>query len=427
MPVKWIQSGQKGVRYYEHDKRKYEDGAIKRLDRYYAIRYQYQGKRIEEGLGWASAGWTVDKAFVKLTELRAAATESSDAPTRLAEERARRAEKKREAAEEKKRQEEEKEKQKKGAVTVEDFFYDTYLPKVKPDRKGPGRLKDEGHFSLWLSPVIGEKPIKDVTSFDLERVKRNMQAKKKSPRTIQYVFATFRQIWNMARKTKITPGGSSTIVTGASPTLEVSLTKVKNERDRFLSHEEADALLADLRVRDVETCHMAALSLYTGMRASEIFRLTWREIELNKGTIRIADTKNDETRRAYITAPVKDVLDQLTKGKPNDHLFTQKNGGPYTEAPKAFRDAVKAIGFNKGLEDRRQRVCFHTLRHTFASWLAEQNVDLYAIGKLLGHKTPSMTKRYAHLGDNILKAAAMKLESVQVQAATNTHSEEIAQ
>lgn len=252
---------------------------------------------------------------------------------------------------------------------------------------------------------MGTKPLKQVAAFDLERVKKNMQAAGKAPRTIQYVLATFRQVWNMARR--------DGLVSGDSPTKAVKLPKVNNSRDRFLTRQEADALFARLKETDRTCYHIAALSIFTGMRAEEIFRLTWRDIDRLKGHIRIADPKNSESRHAFITEPVKAILDELEEGEPEKPIFAHSKGLPYTEAPYSFRKAVKALGFNDGLIDKRQRVCFHTLRHTFGSWLAESGVNLYTIGKLMGHKTPAMTARYAHLGPGALRDAAGVLAIMQ--------------
>jgi integrase len=55
---------------------------------------------------------------------------------------------------------------------------------------------------------------------------------------------------------------------------------------------------------------------------------------------------------------------------------------------------------------------FHTLRHTAASWLVQQGVDLYAVGQLLGHKTPRMTQRYAHLSPDYMAGAVGKLDGI---------------
>ena len=68
MAAKWKKTKYPGVRYYEHATRKHGI----RKDRYYAIRYQKEGKRKEEGLGWASKGWTAEEANVELSELKKA-------------------------------------------------------------------------------------------------------------------------------------------------------------------------------------------------------------------------------------------------------------------------------------------------------------------------------------------------------------------
>ena len=54
----------------------------------------------------------------------------------------------------------------------------------------------------------------------------------------------------------------------------------------------------------------------------------------------------------------------------------------------------------------------HTLRHTAASWLVQQGVDLYAVGQILGHKTPRMTQRYAHLSPDYMAASVGKLDGI---------------
>jgi integrase len=106
---------------------------------------------------------------------------------------------------------------------------------------------------------------------------------------------------------------------------------------------------------------------------------------------------------------------------PEAYLFLDAKGNPYSDTPWAFRFVVTKLGFNKDVADPLNKVCFHTLRHTFGSWLAESGVDLYTIGKLMGHKTASMTARYAHLGPNKLRNAAAQLENIQdaaVESAT---------
>ena len=79
---------------------------------------------------------------------------------------------------------------------------------------------------------------------------------------------------------------------------------------------------------------------------------------------------------------------------------------------RSFRLAVEKIGLNKGVTDPRMKVVFHSLRHTYASWLVEKGQDLYTIKQLLGHSSISMTERYSHVSNNSLQNAVMKLDKM---------------
>jgi len=81
----------------------------------------------------------------------------------------------------------------------------------------------------------------------------------------------------------------------------------------------------------------------------------------------------------------------------DDLLFWDGGGQAFRGAGRHFLEAVKACNFNCDVSDRRHRVWFHALRHTFASWLPQSRVDIYALTKLMSHKRVEMTQRYAHL------------------------------
>jgi integrase len=403
MPVKWISSNFKGVRYYEHAVRK--RGVQK--DRYFAIRYQKDGKRQEEGLGWASETdprdgkhWTAEKAALILAELRGSAKTGHGA-TRLAEKRALENERK-EAIKTA------KERQKQYAVTFGQYFEDTYYPIAKTSKDKETYCHDDQHFRIWIDPVVGNKPLKDITSFDLERVKKKALDAGRSPRTCQYIMATFRQVWNMARR--------SGIVSGDSPTRSVKIPKYDNRRQRFLTHKEANLLLDRLNARDETLYQMALLSLRTAMRASEVFNLTWSCIDIGNGTILIMDTKSGKTRAVYMTSDTKTMLKGMNRSKPDDLLFKNRKDKPYKDVPTLFRDVVNDLGFNNNVSDPRQRVCYHTLRHTFASHHAIAGTDLYVLKELLGHSVFAMTERYSHLSKDALQNATENLETGIKQA-----------
>lgn len=390
MSGQWHKTKFPGVRFREHPKRKHGVG----MDRYFVIRYQRDARRHEEGIGWTSEGWTAEKAANELSELKKAHTLGTGGPTRLIE--------KREI--EKKNQEERrlsKEKRIKEEITFGKYFEEVYYP-AQTHKKKASYEKEDGHFRNFIKEAIGALPFKEIKPFHIERLKKNLFDGGKSPRTIQYIFATIRQIWNMARR--------DALVMCDSPTKQVKVPKFDNRRTRFLSHSEADILLEQLQMRDLATWRMALLSLHSGMRAGEIFSLIWGHVDIGRGIILIVDAKGQQRRAAFMTGEVKTMFEKMKSGGPTDYVFTKKSGEPFVEMPTHFETAVKALNLNAGITDRRQRVCFHTLRHSYASWQVESGTDLYVVKELLGHGTITMTERYSHLSPGVLQNAVKGFE-----------------
>jgi integrase len=78
--------------------------------------------------------------------------------------------------------------------------------------------------------------------------------------------------------------------------------------------------------------------------------------------------------------------------EPNELIFKDRDHGREIESiSKTFDRTVKRLGFNNGVIHRRQRAVFHTLKHTFGSWLAMQGTPILTMKELLGHKSLAMT------------------------------------
>jgi len=381
--AKRIQSKYPGVRYREHATRKH--GVQK--DKYFFIRYQKNNKRIEEGLGWASQGVTAEKAFQRLCELKQNAT-TGEGPTRLAE--------KRKIALAKAKQKELEN------LTVEDFFNETYFPQAKEDKKEKTCTSEDQFFRLWISPVIGNKPMKKVSPLDIERIKKSMTDAGRSPRTIQYCLAVIRQVFNTARKLDM--------YSADNPVSKVSKPKFDNRRLRFLSHEEADILLNALVLKSTQLHDMALLSLHCGLRAGETFNLTWGDVDFTRNTLTLRDTKSGRTRIAFMTEKVHSMLQMRSKGCREDYVFTDRKGNKVKDLSNSFDRAVAATGLNNGISDPRQKLTFHGLRHTYASWLVEYGVSIYVVKEMLGHQSTAMSERYSHIGQNSMRDAVKTLE-----------------
>ena len=146
--------------------------------------------------------------------------------------------------------------------------------------------------------------------------------------------------------------------------------------------------------------------LLTGCRKGEIVSLRWREVEGD--TLNLADSKTGP-RKVFLNTPARAVIERQ----------------PRTDSPFVFpspRDPERACSPNlplwylvrrqAGIEDVR----LHDLRHTFASHAVLQGVPLPVVSRLLGHKRPSMTLRYAHVGDRETEAAAERIGAAIARA-----------
>ncbi|MDR1235545.1 MAG: site-specific integrase, partial [Holosporaceae bacterium] len=136
------------------------------------------------------------------------------------------------------------------------------------------------------------------------------------------------------------------------------------------------------------------------------FDLTWNDVDFEHEILFIKDTKSGHNRNAIMTPDIKKMLEKNRQNsQSNGFVFTASIGGSIKSVSKSFSRSVESLGFNKGVDDPRQKVVFHTLRHTYASWLVMSGVDLYTVQKLMGHSTIAMTERYSHLAPNHLKKA----------------------
>jgi integrase len=194
--------------------------------------------------------------------------------------------------------------------------------------------------------------------------------------------------------------------TGDNPCKGVAFPTPNNARQRFLTQEEAARLLEGLKLRSPQVARIAAMSLYGGMRLGEVLSLNWSNVDLNNGIIMLQDTKNSESRPVFITEPIRKIIDELSPGEPDQPLFKSKAGNPVQWLSKSFAATVNELKLNEGISDPRERVSFHTLRHTYASWAVMAGVPLYVVGKALGHRTLTMTARYSHLAADSHRAAS---------------------
>ncbi|WP_243366412.1 tyrosine-type recombinase/integrase [Fundidesulfovibrio soli] len=390
MTIQRTKSSHPGVRYREHKTRLHNG----KPDRYFTIYYKLKGKFYEEALGWASQGWTEAKAAIERNKLKQAHA-TGEGPQTLNEKRDL-------AAERKAEKEAQKVREAKEALTFTKFFTETYAPHSLTSKSKKSTDREDQLFRLWISPVIGDLPFKKISALQLNQIRSNMLEKGIAPRSVTYAFAVIRQVFNYAKFCHMSELDS--------PTQRIQMPKFDNQRKRFLSPDEAAILLKALKEKSEQVYEISIMSFECGLRANEIFSLKWKDIDLENEIITIFDSKNSKSRPAFMTENVKNMLLSKKQGDKNDLIFVGREGVKISQISRTFRIVVDELGLNNGVSDPRQKLVFHTLRHTYASWLAMDGTDIYMVKELMGHSSLAMTQRYAHLGNGALRKAAKKLD-----------------
>jgi len=184
----------------------------------------------------------------------------------------------------------------------------------------------------------------------------------------------------------------------ANPAQGAKLPKLSEGRTRYLSPTEFKAALE--AAPEWMRAPMA-LAAFTGMRRGEILGLCWKDMDLANHRLYLMDTKNGTLGVVPLNALAVQVLRSMPVGDPGTLVF------PDVDAAR-LSVYTRRVFASVGISD----ASFHSLRHTAASWLVMEGVDLYAVGRILRHKTPRMTQRYAHLSPGFMATAVNKLDGV---------------
>jgi len=265
-----------------------------------------------------------------------------------------------------------------------------------------GLAQDESRFRLHLEATFGKKEPKDLMPLDIDRLKLR-QLKNKSPQTIKNVLALLRRIARFGEKRNLCTGLA----------FQIEMPKhINNIVTEDLTDEELGRLLEALdEDPDVQTTNMVLLCLCTGLRRSELLRLQWSHIDLDRGFIHIKDSKGGHDQVIPLNDSARKIIMNHPKVADSQFIFPGRDGKQKVDPRKALNRIKKAAGLP---DDFRP---LHGLRHTFACSLASSGqVDLYTLQRLLTHKSPQMTVRYAHLRDESLRRASELASDIINQA-----------
>jgi integrase len=338
------------------------DGQVERI---YYIRYRRDGKLIEEKAG---RQYQDDMTPARAAGIRARKIEGDELSNR-----------------EQREQEIEKQKAEESKWTVDRLWnqYKTDNSTIK------GLRIDEYRYKKFILPAFREKEPQDLIPLDVDRVRVKMQ-KTQKPKTVSNVLELLRRIIKYGERKLLIPRLAFTI----------ELPQVFNEKtEDLLSGELAELLHAIDENSHLPGAQMMSLALFTGMRRGELFKLQWRDIDFERGFISLRDPKGGPDQKIPLNESARGIFDSIGQG--TGFVFPGRAGAQRTSIRTQINRIKKEARLPKDFRP------LQGLRHVYASMLASSGqVDLYTLQKLLTHKSPQMTQRYAHLRDEALRNAS---------------------
>jgi site-specific recombinase XerD len=182
-------------------------------------------------------------------------------------------------------------------------------------------------------------------------------------------------------------------VLDGNPAEDLPLPKRSKKLPTYLNYEELDALLAASESNSRDHCLLEFIYA-TGVRVSEALNMRKDSVDLNAKTAMVKSGKGDKDRLVIMSPhTAKEISAYLRKRTtPSSYLFPSRSGGKLTS--RYVQKMVARYGHKAKIS---KRVTPHVLRHTFATHMLENNVDIRAIQELLGHNSLATTQVYTHV------------------------------
>ena len=354
-----------------------------RKERIYYIRYRYHGKLIEEKAGFQFAD---DMTASKANQKRTTRLGGKELPNTEKREKIKAA-KLAEA----------------GKYTLDKLWQE--YEENRPNSKSIN--SDKGRFEKYISPSFGNKEPHEIIRLDVDRLRVSL-LKKLKPQTVKHVLALLKRIVNF---------GVSRQLCG-NLNFKIEAIRVDNQKTEDLNPDQLKNLLTAIgNSTDIEAANIMRLALYTGMRRGEMFKLKWNDIDFQRGFISIRNPKGGVSQKIPLNEQARKVLENHPRTAEN--VFVRPDGEPFTDIRRRINPIKEAAELPADFRP------LHGLRHTYASMLASSGkVDLYTLQKLLTHKSPVMTQRYAHLRDEALRNASTLAGQI-IDAATSQNVVEL--
>jgi integrase len=277
------------------------------------------------------------------------------------------------------------------AVLAERFITD-YLPRKRPSTQRVYRQQ----ITADILPAFGPIKVAVVSHTDIDTFHRRLSTR--APTHANRTLAVLSKMLSLAAKWGMRADNPCR---GVERNAEA-------KRIRYLSGAELARLSAALaELPDQAAANAVRLLLLTGARRGELLAAKWADIDLDAGVWNKpgATTKTKILHSVPLSQPACRLLAEMREHATGDWLFPALLGNGHRSHINAAWEALRTAADLPGVR-------LHDLRHTYATILASSGLSLPVIGKLLGHTTPIMTQRYAHLTDDPLRQATERVGAV---------------
>ena len=256
-----------------------------------------------------------------------------------------------------------------------------------------------------LVESLGKLPLRAITPLDIEQFKQE-RLLKASPVTVNINLRTLRAAFQLAVDWHLID---------ENPARKCKLLRVPAKDPCFLSLNEFIKLCSV--VEDVGFRRLLLFAASTGMRRGELVNLCWEDLDFERRSIRIRNRNNFvvkgyRPRTIPMPADIFNVFSPLRK--PTGYVFLDTKGAPLNAhaVSRRFKRYVRKCGLSGELH-------FHSLRHSYASWMLMANVPISVVKELLGHSSVVVTEIYGHLSNEYLRESASRLRFPDLGKLTN--------
>ncbi len=270
--------------------------------------------------------------------------------------------------------------------------------------KFPKRKAKQSLYLNWWKEKLGHLLLSDVTPSILAESRDCLLAESTNRHNLRSPSTVNRYLAAMSKALSVAVQEWGWL--DSSPMQKVSKPQEAPARERFLSEEEKENLLQACRESVNPFLYpLVALSILTAMRFGELITLKWEDIDFKLDFITLRETKNGDRRVIPLTQAAISLFKMAPTWQENSkgYIFRsdrRNNKSGLASVRKAFETALKKAG----IENFR----WHDLRHTAASYLAMNGATQGELMAILGHRSPHMTRRYAHYSQQHIRTILVK-------------------